>query len=174
MDSLQGAEISKCNLYRFKLWRKWDDNLPNVLFLMLNPSTAGASTDDATIRRCIGYAQRWNYGGLFVGNLSPFRATDPKELKGRVLPAEITQRNIQAIIEMAAQRTQIIVCAWGNHATSELKKGLYEVWQKVDKPYFCLGKTGFGEPKHPVRLPYSISTERFDFYKATKPDENRS
>ena len=52
-----------------------------VLFVMANPSTADATADDNTIRRCIDYGQRWGYTQLWVCNLSPFRSTDPKDLK---------------------------------------------------------------------------------------------
>lgn len=48
---------------------------------MLNPSTADAEIDDPTITRCIGFAKSWGFGGLMVGNLWAYRATDPKELK---------------------------------------------------------------------------------------------
>jgi hypothetical protein len=166
-NELKSAEISECGLYRFKLSRNWNLKQPNVLFIMLNPSTADASVDDATIRRCIGYCKKWNYGGLLVGNLSPFRATNPIQMqKHQTLPA-IIERNTKAIIEMASQQTQIIVCAWGNNATTELKRNLYDVFLKVDKPYFCLGTTKSGEPKHPLYLPLNAELERFDMFKAT-------
>jgi hypothetical protein len=52
--------LSDCGTYRYELWRRWAEG-PHVLFVMLNPSTADAVTDDATIRKCIGYAKRWGY-----------------------------------------------------------------------------------------------------------------
>ena len=45
-----------------------------AVFIMLNPSTADASNDDPTIRKCVGFAQHWNFGGLYVGNLFAVRA----------------------------------------------------------------------------------------------------
>src|SRR4051812_15620668 len=66
------AEFSPCRRYRFALWRRWDSG-PQVLFAMLNPSTADETTNDPTIRRCIGFARAWGFGSLAVGNLFAFR-----------------------------------------------------------------------------------------------------
>ena len=51
-----GATISPCGLYRYRLWRGWNPELPTVNFVMLNPSTADDAVDDPTIRRCLRYA----------------------------------------------------------------------------------------------------------------------
>lgn len=76
----KGAIISGCGKYRYSLWRTWDKKLPKVMFIMLNPSTADAYEDDPTIRRCINFAKSWGYGGIVVGNLFAYRATNPKKL----------------------------------------------------------------------------------------------
>ena len=41
--------------YRYLLWRIWDENLPQVTFVMLNPSTAGAGEEenDPTDRKSV-------------------------------------------------------------------------------------------------------------------------
>ena len=47
------AHFSKNRIYRYALWRTWDESKPKVLFVGLNPSTADEIQDDPTIRRCI-------------------------------------------------------------------------------------------------------------------------
>lgn len=76
----KGAVISECGRYRYQLWRIWDESKPMVLFIMHNPSKADEKDDDPTIRRCIRFSKSWGYGGFYVGNISPYRATDPKDL----------------------------------------------------------------------------------------------
>lgn len=34
------AEVMACRLYRYSLWRVWDENRPYAMFIGLNPSTA--------------------------------------------------------------------------------------------------------------------------------------
>ena len=66
---VSGANFSRCRRYRYTLWRRWDPERPLVMIIGLNPSTADACQDDPTIRRCIGFARVWGYGGLVVTNL---------------------------------------------------------------------------------------------------------
>ena len=74
------AEFSGCRQYRYAFWRKWAEG-PQVLFIMLNPSTADECVDDPTIRRCIRLAKGWGFGSLAVGNLFAFRTPSPMTLK---------------------------------------------------------------------------------------------
>jgi len=66
---LGSAVFSRDGRYRYALRRVWDDGKPAVLFVGLNPSTADAHRDDATIRRCTRFARDWGFGQLLVGNL---------------------------------------------------------------------------------------------------------
>ena len=74
------AEIDPTGAYRYTLERTWDGGLPCIGWIMLNPSTADATQDDPTIRRCIRFSQSWGYGSLIVVNLFAHRATSPKDL----------------------------------------------------------------------------------------------
>ena len=75
------AVISGCGTYRYLLTRRAGPGERAAAFILLNPSTADAATDDPTIRRCLGFARRWGCGRFFVLNLFAFRATYPAELR---------------------------------------------------------------------------------------------
>ena len=55
----QNAVISACGKYRYVLTRQVRPGPKIATFIMLNPSTADATQDDPTIRRCIGFARQW-------------------------------------------------------------------------------------------------------------------
>ncbi|MEK6791851.1 MAG: DUF1643 domain-containing protein, partial [Deltaproteobacteria bacterium] len=74
------AVMSVCRLYRYALWRTWDESQDKVMFIGLNPSTADATNDDRTISRCRSYAEQWRYGGIIMGNLFAFRTSSPAEM----------------------------------------------------------------------------------------------
>lgn len=146
-----------CVTHRYLLRRDWIRNKRGLVnFIMLNPSTADDLYDDATSRRCIGFAKRWGFSGLVVTNLFAFRATDPSELKDlalRNLPLAIGQHNDSHLIE-AARNVEAIVCAWGNHGNllnrDEAVRDLlasYDLW--------CIRLTKEGFPVHPVREAYT-------------------
>ena len=137
------ALLSEDKLYRYQLLRVWDETLPRVLFVMLNPSTADATKDDPTIRRVISFAKSWGYGGVYVGNLFAFRSTDPKGLK--YVKDPIGENNIQHIQAMVGLVDKIIY-AWGNNQKEP--KWLSEL---VPTPY-CIDISKKGVPKHPLYL----------------------
>ena len=104
------AEISPCGQYRYRLGRLWDKRLPACMWVMLNPSTADASIDDRTIKRCVDYSVRWGYGELLVGNLFGWRATNRKELRQVEDPVgPENDRHLRAMLAEAGS----VVCAWG-------------------------------------------------------------
>lgn len=147
-DQLKGAVISECGTYRYQLWRIWNNELPKVLFIMLNPSTADANIDDPTIRRCINFAKNWGYGGLYVGNLFAYRSTSPKALIYTADP--FGEFNNYHLTEMTA-KCDLIICAWGNAPI--LKKLQYHPkFENINKPLHYIDLAKGGTPKHPLYL----------------------
>jgi hypothetical protein len=156
------AVFSACRRYRYSLTRIWNRDRPTVLFIGLNPSTADATRNDPTIRRCMGFAKDWGYGGLVVVNLFAYRATQPRQLKQAADP--IGPRN-DAAIQRANWATQMIVAAWGIHGS--LFNRDRNVLMDLNRP-FCLGLTRDGAPRHPLYVskvtrltPYAVKASRF-------------
>lgn len=148
-----GATISDCGLYRYHLWRVWDDEKPVLCFVMLNPSTADASEDDPTIRRCIGFAKRDGYGGISVRNLFALRATDPAELLKAIDPSGPENEKHLVACRHVSLLTRL-VAAWGKlpggkALRSRAQNSVSIV--RMNAPY-CLGKNKDGSPKHPLYL----------------------
>ena len=144
------AVISKCEKYRYKLTRTWDEDKGKVLFIMLNPSTANHIENDLTTIRCINFAEKWGYGGIMIGNIYPFRAKRPKDLR-KWLKAydgerpEACEHNISHVGAMASE-ADLIVCAWG----CNYKEGIPDWVEELgDLHYLELCDDGI-TPKHPL------------------------
>ena len=103
--------------YRYLLWRRIPDLPPDrrIMFIGLNPSTADETQDDPTIRRCRDFATQWCFGMYIMANLFAYRSTDPWNLYNPTIAA-IGSHNDRALL-MAADLSEIIVCAWSRHAT---------------------------------------------------------
>ncbi len=142
-----GAVISECGQYRYQLTRRWADG-PTMVFVMLNPSTADAETDDPTIRRCINFAKREGCGGLLVVNLFAFRATKPEDLARQPFPVGGEWR---AHIDAALETDGPIVCGWGSHKGIDGQVATFrQIARAAGRTLHCFIKNKDGEPRHPL------------------------
>ena len=149
------AEISSNGKHRFHLTRKIPrldvEKDETVNFIMLNPSTAGDTGDDATIRRCKGYADHWGFGRLSVTNLFSYRCTDPSFLQVYEEPVWTRQRNLK-VVEREAKKADLVIVAWGAWG-DRFPKRVNEVMDLLSNiDLYSLGETKSGQPKHPLRL----------------------
>lgn len=161
------AFISECGLYRYWLTRTWDESLPRLTFVMLNPSVADANIDDPTIRRCVGFARRDGYGGITVINLFAYRATDPKELENAARGIDIEGlRNAfyhGYFLGDAKLTSSPIVCAWGaNKAVGNSGNTFIDYARSKEVELVCLGQTKSGAPKHPLYISADQPLVSFD------------
>ena len=143
------AVVSNNELYRYQLSRIWNSSLPMVMFICLNPSTADHNDDDPTILKCIKYAQNWVYGGLLMGNLFAYRATNPSDIKKVDDPVGPLNNHY---LKLMSQQVIQIVCGWGNHGTFLDMDD--EVRCMFDKLY-ALKRNVSGTPSHPLYLKQS-------------------
>lgn len=155
---IKTAEISECGKYRYNLTREWDDALPRMLFIMLNPSTADAEIDDPTITRCINRARSSGFGSVEVVNLFAYRATDPRELKKTDSPTGVENNQF---ICLAIARAHTVVCAWGTHGKLHGRDAYVKHLCRAAERLRCLGKTKDGHPKHPLYIPSDKTLEAY-------------
>lgn len=148
-----GAVISGCGTYRYRLWRVWDDCLPVMVWVMLNPSTADADADDPTIRRCVGFAKRLGFGSIDVLNLFALRSTDPAALWRH--PDPRGPDNDEWLLGCRNRHVgSMLVVGFGAVSSAKARN-------RYARSYTCLagndprcfGLTKDGWPRHPLYLP---------------------
>lgn len=168
------AMISSDGLYRYTLHRKVEGAKGNpfhVLWVMVNPSTAGATTDDATIRKVMGYCRRWGATNFHVVNLYAYRARDIKVLS--TVRDPVGPENDKHITLQAGMADQVI-CAWGAREKLRDVKGADERIDYVMKiirssviykgsPIYCIGRTASGDPLHPLTTSYALERQGFGY-----------
>jgi hypothetical protein len=161
-----GAQFSDDEIYRYTLTRQWKDG-KCVCFLMFNPSTATATILDPTIRKCVGFARRWNYGRLVVLNLYAVRSTDPRAV-ARMGSSAVGPMNDYWIVE-ALKESRELICAWGcAQYAPYIGKRITHVMALIKEyreytPINCLGYRKDGHPRHPLMLPYDTAREPFNW-----------
>lgn len=155
------AIFSADQKYRYRLIRNWSGEDGDgtyrdpLVWIMLNPSTADANRDDATIRRCIGFSLNWGFGGIEVYNLFAYRATYPAALL--TVKDPIGEKNDEYLSAIPVDRK--IIVAWGAFPQRLAKREKEILIMLQGRNMRSLGYTKSGYPRHPVRLPYSTERE---------------
>jgi hypothetical protein len=142
------ATFSPCEVYRYTLERVWQPELPRLLWVLLNPSTATEKKFDPTNTKGMNFSIAWGFGACVFVNLFAFRSPHPKVMRASPIP--IGPDNDKHILEQAELAGKVVV-AWGNdgrhwhrdQAVLKLLKGI---------PLYCMGTNQNGSPKHPLYL----------------------
>ena len=151
------AIIPPCGTYRYRLKRDGPGEGATAI-IMVNPSTADATEDDATIRKLRGFGARYGWGRLIVGNLFAYRSTNVRALAAAPDPVGSDNGYRLCEIFLDAQRC---VFAWG--PAGKLPRRLRDQWREVDRiaramhlePMSIGAPAKDGHPCHPLMLPYS-------------------
>lgn len=152
----RSACFSDDRVFRYWLSRTWDEELQPLVVVGLNPSTADEAVDDPTVRRCIGFARAWGFGGLVMLNLFAFRATDPREMKAAADP--VGPANDAWLRQQTSLRR--VLCAWGAHG-GHLNRSRRVGHLLADRDLVCLGRTAAGFPRHPLYLRADTAPEAY-------------
>jgi hypothetical protein len=157
------ALFSSDRRYRYWLLRTWDLEKPRVAFVGLNPSTADEREDDPTIRRCIGFAKLWGYGGLLMLNMYAFRSTKPGKMwekhrnGGDIVGGK--QNYVEAMQNYIAEfDVEQVIAAWGSDKLTRHVTFKTASW-KLD----CLKINDDGQPGHPLYLPYMAERQPWNY-----------
>lgn len=150
------AIISDCGRYRYRLERDVQMDGKVFAFFGVNPSTADATVDDATVRKWRGFTKVNGGRRFIVGNVFAFRATDVRALAGIEDPfGDDIGDHTTGIINDA----DILVPCWGNTIKVPPKLQfafdvLMDALVSSGKPVVHFGLTKAGDPKHPLMLGY--------------------
>lgn len=151
------AVLSDCRRYRYVLRRSWGDAFSSgraAIFIGLNPSTADETTDDPTIRRCIGFAKAWDCDELVMLNLFAFRATDPRVMMTAADP--VGPENNGYLRDIVACTPGIVVAAWGAFGRHQ---GRCEQVRALIPDLHYLRLNADGTPAHPLYLPKHLKPQ---------------
>jgi hypothetical protein len=158
----RGALLSEDGVYRYALWRPVPEPYMTgeILWVMLNPSTADAERNDNTIRAIVRISRALGYPRLMVGNLYGFRARNPKVMKRAADP--IGPEN-DTVLRILSARARTVVVAWGTHAVDPGRRAdVLRILRAAHSTVHCLGTNAGGTPKHPLFLASATPLETFN------------
>jgi hypothetical protein len=159
----KAAGLSEDGFYRYWLSRTWNDAVNPLPIVMLNPSTADAEVDDPTINKCMKYARRENYGGIYVVNLFAYRATQPSLLATTRDPVgPENDARLFGTLQAAQGAGCQVLCGWGaNPLAKDRAETFLQMALEADVDLRCLAVTKFGAPQHPL---YCLDAQEFVQY----------
>lgn len=130
---------------RYKLMYEWDASKPKVLFIMFNPSSATLTKQvSLTGKRIIGWAERNDFGGVWIGNLFPYISSNAIEVE--VESEDERLINERYLLEMKKECTHVIF-AWGAWELTSLRtKRIKELFPEGR----AMGTNTDGSPAHPL------------------------
>jgi len=150
------AVFSDDRKHRYVLMRIWNTELPMIMFIGLNPSTASENQDDPTIRRVIKFAKDWGFGGVYMCNLYSYVTSKPKEL---IIESDSVNNNF--FLKFYGNKSQEILCAWG--AFKEAKERANEVLKMMHNTT-ALQINKDGSPKHPLYVKADVERVEYKGY----------
>lgn len=166
MTATYGTPAGDDFVYRYKLTRVWPRPLQSaaapgsVLWIMLNPSTATATHDDPTIRRCIRFSSDWGFDQLTVVNLFALRASNPAELHVATDPVGPENDDV-LLLQTRRGAHALTIAAWGAGGSLEGRSEEVLRGPLAGVELHCLGHNKDGSPKHPLYVRADTELEVF-------------
>ncbi len=162
------AVFSKCGRFRHLLTRCWAADpaltafdVPYVLWIGVNPSTASGDADVPTVRREVDRTMSLGFEGYVKANVLDYRATSPKDLLSGPFPR--SEMCLPAIRDAAARaRMVVMACGVLHRELLWAYDSTVEALLADGRVLHCLGTTKDGYPRHPLYLSAATPLVRFD------------
>lgn len=158
--------MTRHGAYRLALAYWWDLELPPLLVIGQNPSTADRYRSDPTATRCARRAFGLGYGGVVMLNLFAFVTPYPRDLWAsleRPEAEEMTRANNLVLWLVALSYPKAgILFAPGADSNSEHRAraaAAETLMRGLGRDLLCLGTTKEGLPRHPSRCGYAVEVE---------------
>lgn len=158
------AQLSDCGLFRMLLARVMNPELPLLMWVCLNPSTADDREDDNSVRKMKAMTNLLGFGGFLLANLFAYRTKNPKVLKAAGYPRHEAE---DEALRVALLSVRGVVCGWGGNAAGHPRAG--EVLQLIKQHAQTSGRDELmpralkinadGTPAHPLYMPYRLASD---------------
>jgi hypothetical protein len=125
-------------------------------FICLNPGLADETQDDATVRACVEFAQKWGYGAMCLTSLFAFQAEDPQIMMSADDPVGPDN---DEWLKRGARGAGVIVAAWGT--AGRYRDRHQAVITMFRGRLHCLRQTQDGHPQHPLYLSRDLAPVKF-------------
>lgn len=143
----KGADFSNDGLYRYKLWRIWDDSKPKAMVIGLNPSNANADKDDPTISILKRMLSILGYGGFYMMNCFAYITSKPELLKHDPVADGFNNH----LLTVTAGICDDIIFAYGGFKVIK-KMGRDKELMEMFPTAKCFAKSKDGSPIHPLAM----------------------
>lgn len=145
-------------LYRYFLSIVWDERLPVLVALMLNPSKADHLKNDPTVARICERARRLGFGAVIILNAFAWRETDRLEMLKAAEPVgELNDCYILETLLQAKAKGWTVLVGWGNEGGHRGRSArMARLLRQAEVQAVCLKMCENGEPGHPLYIGYDV------------------
>lgn len=160
--------------HRLWLSRKVADTGPVGLIIGLNPSKAGATDDDHTIRKEKVFSRNWGWSGFWKLNLFTVIETDSRKLRDFDYATAVGAHGSEVLENFLPHAAAVVVC-WGSAVPKHMRHRIPSVCARVrylkapGAMVFCFGTSKEGQPMHPLRLGYDTKLVPFELNAQSRP-----
>lgn len=148
----RSAAVSICGNFRYRLDREWDSERGRLYAGLINPSTADANEDDATLRGLIARAKKLGFGSVVVWNAFAIRSPNPRDIYFSDDPVgPQNDEYIKAILSECKDRDAPCLVGWSSHGKHLGRAGwITSTANTLGVSLQCVAINADGSPRHPL------------------------